>query len=209
MAGRPLIAYTTDAALASRELTRVVVSTDDDEIATLAAQLGVDIPFLRPPRLAADDTPMLDVLTDLVGTLQEREGYRPDVLVLLQPTSPFRRAEHIDAAIRLLVSSGADSVVTVTSVPHQFTPSSIMRLEGDRLVPWMDGSAPTRRQDKPVLFARNGPAVLAVRTVVVMDANSLYGSDTRGLQMSRAESFDIDDALDLEVAGLLMAPRHA
>jgi len=203
------MAYTTDAALASQGLTRVIVSTDDDEIATLAKQRGVEVPFLRPSRLAADDTPMLDVLTDLVSTLQAREGYRPDALVLLQPTSPFRRSDHIDAAIQLLMSSGADSVVTVVPVPHQFTPSSLMRLEGDRLVPWMDGPAPTRRQDKPVLFARNGPAVLAVRTAIVSDARSLYGSDTRGLPMSPADSFDIDDAFDFEVAGWLMASRRA
>jgi len=202
-----LLAYTTDAALASGRLTRVVVSTDDDEIAGVSRQLGVEVPFLRPDRLAADDTPMLDVLVDLVAALDAREQYRPDLLVLLQPTSPFRRAEHIDEAVDLLTSSGADSVVTVLPVPHQFTPSSIMHLQGDRLVTWAEGPAPTRRQDKPLLFARNGPAVLAVRTPIVAGARSLYGSDIRGLVMSRAESFDIDDAFDLEIAGLLMAAR--
>jgi len=202
-----LLAYTTDAALASRRLTRVVVSTDDEEIADVSRQLGVEVPFLRPQGLAADDTPMLDVLVDLVTTLQARERYAPELLVLLQPTSPFRRGEHIDQAVDLLTSSGADSVVTVLPVPHQFTPSSIMRLQGDRLVAWAEGPAPTRRQDKPLLFARNGPAVLAVRTPIVTDSRSLYGTDTRALVMSRAESFDIDDAFDLELAGLLMAAR--
>jgi CMP-N,N'-diacetyllegionaminic acid synthase len=185
---------------------------------------------------------MLDVLTDLVASLEQRERYRPDILVLLQPTSPFRRAEHIDAAIDLLTSSGADSVVTVVPVPHQFTPSSLMQLLGDRLVPWTHGppegghydtgevvsgfpvrrsgseggsrtgtevAAPTRRQDKPLLFARNGPAVLAVRTEVVIGAKALYGADTRGLVMSREDSFDIDDRFDLGIAELLMASRPA
>ena len=207
LAGRPLLAYTTDAALASGRLTRVVVSTDDDEIASVSRQFGVEVPFLRPQRLAADDTPMLDVLIDLVAALQTREDYTPDLLVLLQPTSPFRRAEHIDEAVDLLTSSGADSVVTVLPVPHQFTPSSIMSLQGDRLVAWAEKPAPTRRQDKPLLFARNGPAVLAVRTPIVTDTRSLYGTDTRGLVMSRAESFDIDDDFDLELAGLLMTAR--
>jgi len=173
----------------------------------VSRQHGAEVPFLRPQRLAADETPMLDVLVDLVHALHTREQYKPDLLVLLQPTSPFRRAERIDEAVDLLTSSGADSVVTVLPVPHQFTPSSIMRLEGDRLVAWAEGPAPTRRQDKPLLFARNGPAVLAVRTPIVTDARSLYGADTRGLVMSRAESFDIDDAFDLELAGLLMKAR--
>lgn len=209
LAGRPLLALTTEAARASGRLTRVVVSTDDEEIASVAAELGVEVPFLRPQRLAADDTPMLEVLLDLVVTLGQRERYRPDVLVLLQPTSPFRRADHIDAAIDRLLSTGADAVVTVMPVPHQFTPSSLLRLQGDRLVPWTDGETPTRRQDKPLLFARNGPAVLAVRTSVVTDQRSLYGTDVRGLVMTRAESFDIDDAFDLEVAELLMSSSSA
>ena len=204
-----MLAYTVEAAQASSGLTRVVVSTEDEEIATAARRLGVEVPFLRPANLAGDETPMFDVLTDLIATLEQREQYRPDILVLLQPTSPFRRAEHIDAAIDLLRSSGADSVVTVVPVPHQFTPSSLVQLQGDRLVPWTEEPAPSRRQDKPLLFARNGPAVLAVRTRVVTGAKALYGADTRGLVMSREDSFDIDDQCDLGVAELLMASRSA
>ena len=203
LAGRPLLAYTADAARSSRTLTRVVISTEDDEIAGVARQLGIDVPFRRPAALAADETPVLDVLTDLVATLERRERYSPDILVLLQPTSPFRRGSDIDAAVDLLVSSGADSVVTVLPVPHQFTPSSLMELQGDRLVPW-SSQAPTRRQDKPALFARNGPAVVAVQRRVVMEGQTLYGTDTRGLVMPREASFDIDDAFDLELAERLM-----
>jgi CMP-N-acetylneuraminic acid synthetase len=184
-----------------------VISTEDEAIAAVARQLGVEVPFMRPAHLAADETPMLDVLIDLIASLERRERYRPDILVLLQPTSPFRRAGHIDAAVELLTTSGADSVVTVVPVPHQFTPSSLMQLQGDRLVPWTAADGASRRQDKPRLFARNGPAVVAVRTRIVMDARTLYGSDTRGLVMPREESFDIDDAFDLEVAERLMAPR--
>jgi N-acylneuraminate cytidylyltransferase/CMP-N,N'-diacetyllegionaminic acid synthase len=187
----------------------VVVSTDDEEIAATAAALGVEVPGLRPAALAADDTPMLDVLLDLLSTLERREAYRPDAVVLLQPTSPFRRAEHVDAAIDLLITSGADSVVSVVPVPHQFTPSSLMRLEGDRLVPAAEATAPPRRQDKPRLFARNGPAVLAVRTQVLAGTRVLYGRDTRGLVMSREDSFDIDDGFDLALAELWWAARSA
>ena len=208
LGGRPLIAHTCDAVQESRRLTRVVVSTDDEEVAATARRLGVDVPFLRPAALAADDTPMLDVLIDLVTTL-EHQGYRPDVVVLLQPTSPFRRAEHIDAAIELLVESQADSVVSVVAGPHQFTPLSLMRLDGDRLLPADGTSGPLRRQDKPTLFARNGPAVLAVRTAVLLEQHALYGGDTRALVMSREDSIDIDDAFDLEIAELLLAARSA
>ena len=205
LAGRPLIAHTIDAARASERLTRLIVSTDDEEIAGVARGLGADVPFLRPARLAADDTPMLDVLQDAMRTLREREIYEPDILVLLQPTSPFRRAEHIDAAVDLLISSGADSVVSVVPVPHQFTPSSLMTVRGGSLVPWQDGPLPSRRQDKPELFARNGPAVIALRPGVLTDHGTLYGQNTRALVMRREESLDIDDLFDLKLAEMLIA----
>jgi len=150
---------------------------------------------------------MVPVLADLLRTLRAREQYEADVLVLLQPTSPFRRGDHIDAAVDLLFRSGADSVVSVIPVPHQFTPSSLMQRDGETLVPWIDGPAPQRRQDKPALFARNGPAIVAVKPRVVLDDGRLYGAQTRGLVMSREDSLDIDDALDLKVAELLLASR--
>jgi CMP-N-acetylneuraminic acid synthetase len=209
LGGRPLIAYACDAARGSRTLTRVLVNTDDAEIARAAEGLGVDVPFLRPPELAGDDTPMIDVLVDLLSTLDQREAYRPDVVVLLQPTSPFRRAEHVDAAVRLLQDSGADSVVSVVAVPHQFTPASLMRVEGGRLLPADGTIGPMRRQDKATLFARNGPAVVAVRTPVLREQRVLYGADTRPLVMTRADSIDIDDAFDLQVAELLLMSRSA
>lgn len=212
LAGRPLIAYTIDAARTSARLTRMIVSTDDEEIAMVARRLGADVPVVRPPELAADETPMVDVLVHLVGVLEQRERYHPDILVLLQPTSPFRRARHIDQAVDLLTASGADSVVSVIPVPHQFTPSSLLRTEGDRLVSVDDPTGnrivgPMRRQDKPPLFARNGPAVVAARTEVVLERGTLYGPDTRGYVMSREESLDIDDAFDLRLAELLIASR--
>jgi N-acylneuraminate cytidylyltransferase/CMP-N,N'-diacetyllegionaminic acid synthase len=97
--------------------------------------------------------------------------------------------------------------VSVIPVPHQFTPSSLMQREGETLVPWIDGPAPQRRQDKPALFARNGPAIVAVKPRVVLDDGRLYGARTVGLVMSREDSLDIDDALDLKVAELLLSSR--
>lgn len=185
------------------------MSTEDDEVAATAKGLGADVPWRRPSHLAADETPMLDVLVDLLAALESREQYRPDVVVLLQPTSPFRRPQHVDAAVELLTATGADAVVSVVQVPHQFSPSSLMRLDGDRLVRASPESPPTRRQDKPLLFARNGPAVLAVRTRVLTEQRSLYGADTRGLVMAAEDSLDIDDAFDLRVAELLMGARRS
>ena len=191
--GKPLLAWTVEAALGATELTRVVVSTDDDEIASAA---GVEV-RRRPAELAADDTPMLDVVHHAVTELG------PDVVVLLQPTSPLRRAEHVDACVRLLLESGADAVVSVVEVPHRFRPDSLMDVVGGRVV--ARGSARTR-QEKELVYARNGPAVLARRADRIDD--DLYGGDVRPFVMDARDSLDVDDPADVELAeALIGAPR--
>jgi CMP-N,N'-diacetyllegionaminic acid synthase len=208
LGGRPLLAYSCDAARLSRLVSRIVVSTDDPQIAEAALTLGAQVPFMRPPELAADDTPMLDVLRHVLAELKRQEGYIADVLVLLQPTSPLRTSEHVDRAVGRLLEGDADSIVSVIEVPHLFSPSSVMRIDDGRLVP-LDGSAvrPTRRQEKPQLFARNGPAVLAVRTTVI-ENGLLYGEDCRPMLMKPEESVDIDAPLDLELAEWLLTRRE-
>jgi CMP-N-acetylneuraminic acid synthetase len=208
VAGRPLLAYTADAARASTRLTRSIVSTDDAAIAEAARELGLEVPFMRPASLAADETPMLPVLQHAVRAMRE-EGLAADVVALLQPTSPLRRGEHIDAALAMLESSGADAVVSVVEVPHQFNPVSVLRLDGDRVQPFAEGPLVTRRQDKPRVFARNGPAVLAVRASI-LEGGSLYGDDCRALVMSAEDSLDVDtpwDAALVEFALSLRAGR--
>ena len=207
VAGRSLLAWTAVAVAGSAALTRVVLSTDDDAIAAAGRALGLELPFMRPSELAADDTPIVAVLRHLLTRLDGSERYVPDVVVLLQPTSPLRRAEHIDQAVRLLVETNADTVVSVVPVPHRFSPVSLMREVDGRLVPF--GGAPTvvRRQDKPALYARNGPAVLAARTPVIVEHGSLYGADTRPLVMTPEESVDVDGPWDLALASWLLERR--
>lgn len=207
LGGRPLLAHTCAAALASRRLTRVVLSTDDRAIAEVGRQCGVEVPFLRPLELAHDDTPMVDVLQHALSMLQDAERYRPEVVVLLQPTSPLRRAEHIDAAVDLLLQTGAETVVSVVKVPHQFGLGSLMSLQDGNLVPLLSEPLILRRQDKPQLFARNGPAVMAVRREVV-ERGQLYGAVVRPLEMEPAESVDIDDADDFALAEFWLLRRR-
>jgi CMP-N-acetylneuraminic acid synthetase len=157
---------------------------------------------MRPAPLAGDEAPMLPVLVHAVRAMRG-QGFDADAVALLQPTSPLRRAEHVDAAIAALEDSGADSVVSVVEVPHQFNPVSVMRLEDQRLRPFADGPAITRRQDKPRLFARNGPAVLAVRTRV-LESGSLYGADTRPLVMTAEDSIDVDSPWDIALVEFVL-----
>lgn len=206
--GKPLLAYTVEEALASRSLSRVVVSTDDDEIARVARSLGAEVPFMRPAELARDDTPALPVIRHAVSALEEAEGWVSQIIVYLQPTSPLRGRGHIDQAVELLVSEGADTVVSVVPVPHQFNPVSLMRLEGGCLVPFLaEGPEFLRRQDKPTLYARNGPAVLACTYETVMRRGRLYGGKTLPLFMTPEESVDVDSPFDLAMVEWILKAR--
>ena len=192
---RPLLAWTLDAAREAETVTRIVVSTDDEEIA--AAADGAEI-LRRPKELATDETPMVDVIRHALDELTWL-----DVLVLLQPTSPLRRAEHVDGAVRLLLETGADSVVSVVEVPHRYGPDSLMELEGERLTARQQ---PSTRQQQPRLYARNGPAVLALRPERLGEV--LYGCDVRPYVMDERDSLDVDTPEDLELAELLLTRRR-
>ena len=209
LAGRPLIAYSIQAAQESASIDRVVVSTDDEEIAAIAKAEGAEVPWLRPAELAQDATPMLPVIQHLLEFLARDSGFRPWAVALLQPTSPLRTARHIDEAIALLEETGADSVVSVIEVPHQFNPVSLMCIVNGRLVPFLEGEGTRmqRRQDKPTVFARNGPAVLVSRYETLMDKGALYGEDSRPYPMDAGSSVDIDGPLDLAIAELALAQR--
>lgn len=190
--GKPLLAYTCSAALQSRRLSRTILSTDSEEIATIGRAYDIDVPFLRPTELSQDETPMVDVLGHALSWLAKEQGYRADVVVLLQPTSPLRRAAHIDGVVDLLVSTGADTVVSVVQVPHQYSPVSLMEVDANGLLrPYLDQSMILRRQEKPKVYARNGPAILAVSRQI-LEQGKLYGNVVRPFEMDLAESVDID-----------------
>jgi CMP-N-acetylneuraminic acid synthetase len=197
LAGKPLLAWSIEAANASTCLATVVVSTDDRAVAETAAGLGATV-LDRPAALAADDSPMIDVVLHAVEALP---GH--DAICLLQPTSPLRRSTHVDDAVELLERSGADGVVSVVEVPHQYVPGSLLTLVGERLVP-LDPDGPTLRQDKPVLYARNGPAVLVVRAEGLA-ARGLYGGVLLPYAMDARHSVDVDGPFELELARLLIS----
>lgn len=205
LAGKPLLAYTALAAQASQRLTRRILSTDGAEIARVGQGCGLEVPFHRPAELAGDDTPTLTVVQHALAWLHAAEGYRPDLVVLLQPTSPLRPAHRIDEAVDLLLSTGADSVVSLCPVEHPV--AWLRRLgPGGRVQPFLvAGDGPARRQDAEPLYRLNG-AVYATRTAVI-EGGTLLGPDTRGLVMTPEESVDIDTPLDVVIAlGLLQQP---
>ena len=191
LAGRTLLEYAVAAARDSGVIDRVVVSTDSQAIAAAARAAGLDVPFMRPPDLGRDNTPMLPVIEHALSALAA-ERWSPDIVVLLQPTSPLRRPEHIRAAVDLLRGSGADSVVSVVPVPQHLSPDYVMRIDEGRLHPFLtEGARIGRRQDARPAFVRDG-TVYAFWSRTLREQHSIYGRDCRPLILAAAESMTID-----------------
>lgn len=206
--GKPLIEYTFAAAKESKLLDRIVVSTDDERIAEIARRNKIEVPFLRPNGLATDNSPTLPVIQHAVNYLEEKENYEADYVVILQPTSPLRKAKHIDEALQILITTGADSVVSVTELPHQYNPYSVMKLHDGKLVPFAQNSEVyTQRQLKPTFYARNGAAIYAFKCETLMQKSSIYGDDCRPYLMNKEDSVDIDDMVDFEFAEFILSRR--
>ena len=201
-AGRPLLSYTAEAALGTACLKRALLSTDDPAIADVGQGLGLEVPFLRPAELAVDDTLMQPVLAHLLKWL-DKAGDTIDGVVLLQPTSPLRRAVHIDEAVEIYRRMAPATVVSVVAVPHQFTPSSLMLESEGLLQPALAGEKVLRRQDKPRFWARNGPAILIMAPSDIRQGR-LYGERMVGYEMDARSSLDVDSPDDLARADWLL-----
>lgn len=206
LAGRPLVAWSIAAAREAAGVDRVVVSTDDAEIAAVSRSFGAEV-MMRPPELARDDSPTLAALRHVVETLEAAEGYRPDAVLTLQPTSPLRTARHIDEAAALFAADpAADSLVSCVPVPHIFHPRSVMKQDADGyLVPYLADPQPTRRQDKEPVFARNGAAVYITRTARL--AEFVFGGRLIAYMMDEESSIDIDAEADLVRAEEILRRR--
>jgi len=206
LAGRTLLEYTVRAAQASGVIDRLVLSTDSPEIADVGRQAGLEVPFLRPAALAADDSPMLPVVLHAIDALTA-SGWTPDIVVILQPTSPLRRAEHIRDAVTLLRETAAHSVVTVVEVPKHLSPDYVMRIEDGRLRTFLpEGERVTRRQDVRPAYSRDG-TVYACRVSTIETFGSIYGEDCRPLLIDARDSLSIDSPADWDTAERMLAAR--
>ena len=195
LAGRTLLDYAAESARQSTVLDRAVLTTDSEEVAAAGRAAGLYVLPLRPASLAADDTPMLPVVWHAIEQVM-REGFVPELVVLLQPTSPLRRPEHVSDAVRLLRDTGADSVVTVVEVPRHLSPDYVMRIDRGVLRPFLpEGARVTRRQDARPAFSRDG-TVYAFRRDTIERHGSIYGEDCRPLVIAEDESLSIDTPRD-------------
>jgi len=202
LAGRPLIQYTFEAALESKKLDRVILTTDDPEIADFAKGFNIEIPFTRPKSLATDTASTRSVQIHALEWLQQNEGKMPDAVVTLQPTSPLRNAFHIDEAVSEFNSRNVDSVIGVTAVKEH--PYEVVGFDNGKMfrpVERPDGTV--RRQQYPPYFFING-AVYVTKSSVLMQEDRGYGDLVYGYEMEPVFSVDVDNNLDLQIAEFLL-----
>ena len=199
LAGKPLIAWTIEAALNSKYIDRIVVSTDDQEIADISIKYGAEVPFLRPKSLATDDSPSIDTVINVLGEIEIIDQHY-DYIVLLQPTSPLRTEIDIDKAIELLEKKSADSVISVCEVDHPPHWNNTLPDDGNMQLFFREDNANKRSQDFDIYYRLNG-AIYIVKIGRLLKEESLFlKTNTFAYCMDAYSSVDIDKEEDLLVA---------
>ena len=204
--GKSLVAWGILAAKAAHGVSHVIVSTDDQQIAEEASAFGVEVPWLRPAALAQDNTSTLDVVIHALDWSVSELHPAPEFCVLLEPTAPLRRAEHINQAIAMLSASDADSVVSVCQIPHVFHPEELVVIDGDLIRPYLSSHTMDSRRlrgHQVPAYVLNG-LVYACRIRSVLQQRSLFGQKTLPLVTTWEEFLDIDTPEDLHWADFKM-----
>ena len=201
LADKPLIAYSIEASLKSEYINRIVISTEDEEIAEIAKKYGVDV-IRRPVDLAKDDTPMIDVVLHVLNSMESE--YTPNVVILLQPTSPLRDNKNIDEAIKLFISRDCDAVVGVTENIKAYW--SFKMKDGYLQPVFGEEYLKKRRQDLPPLYIPNG-SIYIVKPDVLKKYRDFYWGKIVPYIMSPEESIDIDTKMDLLLAEQLIKDK--
>lgn len=211
LGGKPLIAWTIEAALASKELVRVILSTDDEGIAEVAEEYGAEVPFLRPAAYAEDGSSDRAVFQHALGEL-EKEGEAVDAFVHLRPTTPFKTSEMIDDAVRIWKEEKPHSVRSMHRLEGKGHPYWVFRKgENGRVEPFIDGvdleKDAFQRQALPEAWTLNGVVDL-IDAAKIRERKSMWGTDIRILEIEERDALDIDTPEDLKFAEFLMNERQ-
>jgi len=205
LAGQPLITYSLEAAHESKLLDRVVLSTDDEEIASLGRKSGAEVPFLRPEELASDTALLSDVVDHAIKWLANNQDYRPDAILLLQPTSPLRRACHIDESIHLFDTENADTVISLS--PPQEHPWDMVFFDDGKMKFALDKSIElTNRQSYRQFKYING-AIYITRSDLFAQNQNFFSGKIVPYHMDTIDSIDVDSEADMMIADCLLRLR--
>jgi CMP-N,N'-diacetyllegionaminic acid synthase len=207
--GKPLIYYTIKAALGSKFIDRVIVSTDGKEIAKIAKKYGAEVPFLRPAHLATDTAHTPPVVEHAISYLEKEEGYKVDIVVTLQPTNPLRTTEHIDLGIKKFLNAKTDSLA---GVKEAFPPWWLFRPKGDKIVSFIKfkkGINPynLERQQLPKVYQPNGAVYITKRNYLKRSNSVINPKSCAYLLMDEESSLDIDTPRDFKVTEQVLKMR--
>jgi CMP-N,N'-diacetyllegionaminic acid synthase len=207
LAGKPLIAWTICAALESSSFTRVIVSTDDEEIADVSREWGAEVPFMRPPELARDDSDHVDVVEHTIHWLEKNENLFPDYVMLLQPTSPLRTAADMNDAIGIARTHDAIAVVSVSPTKqHPYISKRV--LDDGTLTDYVPNDViDLRRQALPSVYALNG-AIYLISRKSFLELRTFWPEGTYAHIMPPERSMDIDTPWDFHLTKLILRDRY-
>jgi len=207
LGGKPLVVWAIEAAMKAQRLTRVVLSSDDEQILALSRGAGANVLALRrPDELSTDSALAIEYVHHVAAELNAMGEEVFDAVAIVQPSSPFTLGEDIDATVDLLLRSDADSAVSVMQVEHAVHPLKLKRLEGTRLVPYLEEERGRMTEhDMPPVYVRNGSVYASRRAT--LERGSIIGESSRGHVMPRERSLDINDELDLAFAEFLLERR--
>lgn len=203
LGGKPLIAHTIGAALKSKYIDRVIVSTDCEEISAVSQEYGAEVPFLRSDALATDEASSVDVVIDAVSKLED-SGANLKQIILLQPTSPLRKPAHIDEAFESFINKNADAVISVTDCEHSPLWSSALGENGSMEEFYLKRASLKRSQDLPLYVRLNGAIYIIDKELLLKKKSFLPSKNTFAYLMSKESSVDIDDKFDFEFAKYLL-----
>jgi len=203
LCGKPLIAYTIEAAAAARSIDRIILSTDDPEIAAMAGRYGVEVPFMRPGRLAQDNSLAIDNYIYTMGRINSDGSKQYYDFIVLQPTSPFRTAADIDGAIGLFHDKSADSVISVCETSHPPVWAKSTGPSGALRDYFSTNTDNRNRQELEKAYMPNG-AIFVLRLALLEELYSYYSGNTYAYIMPQERSMDIDTPFDFEFAEFLM-----
>jgi len=209
LAGKPLCQWVIEAALGSKKLSRVIVSSDDEKVLDDARRFGDHLPLVRPPELATDTSPSVDYVFHALKELEARGEGPFDAVAIMPSSSPFTEARDVDATIELFETTGWETAVSVMQVDHAIHPIKMKVMQGDRLIPYLEEeNGRMAAHELPKIFVRNCSVYVSKRSVY-FDYKSIVGRDMRGYVMPAERSVDINVEMDLLVAELLMQRRTA
>lgn len=209
LAGKPLIAYTIEAAKKSKYINRIVVSTDSEEIASVAKQYGAEVPFLRPESISRSDSTEMEFFEHALNWFSKNENYEPDLIVLLYPTSPFRKPESIDKAVEtMLRHPEADSLRSVRLCSEH--PYKIWVIEDGYLKPFVKGNDPNIHtlpyRVLPTVYIQNA-SIYITKPSTIRNKRSPIGDIIIPFIMDESESIDVNTSLDFQFAQMIIKRR--